>query len=101
MKQIILAASGLLLVFITVPSTRAQVTIDVSKITCDEFIKYKVTRPENIAIWLSGFYHGKRNDMLVDTQELSAKTKKVKEYCFQNREALIMQAVETVLQIDK
>jgi hypothetical protein len=37
----------------------AQVTIDVAKITCDQFTLYKVTDPQNIAMWLSGYYHGR------------------------------------------
>ena len=53
-------------------STNAQVTIDVAKITCDQFTLYKVTDPQNIALWLSGYYHGKRNSTLVDTQQLAA-----------------------------
>src|SRR5262245_63026093 len=52
-------AVGLIFALETVPAARAQVTIDVSKITCDQWIGYKLTRPENIAMWLSGYYHGK------------------------------------------
>src|SRR5262249_54423380 len=42
---------------------RAQVMVDVSKITCDQFATYKITNPEYIAIWLGGYYHGTRGDM--------------------------------------
>ena len=48
---------------------RAQVTIDVSKITCDQYVGYKVTNPQNIAIWLSGYYSGKRDSTV--TRRLS------------------------------
>jgi acid stress chaperone HdeB len=37
---------------------RAQVMVDVSKITCDQFATYKIANPEYIAIWLNGYYHG-------------------------------------------
>jgi acid stress chaperone HdeB len=89
-------AAGLILALETVPAARAQVTIDVSKITCDQYIGYKVTNPENIAIWLSGYYHGKRGDTTLDTQDLVAKAKKVRGYCFRNPQTLVMQAVETL-----
>ena len=49
---------------------KAQVTIDVSKITCDEFVKYEIAEPKQIAIWLSGYYHGTRGSTILDTQEL-------------------------------
>jgi hypothetical protein len=49
MKQMMLAVVGLLL---AVCSGHAQVTIEVEKITCEQFRKYKITSPDNIAIWL-------------------------------------------------
>ena len=75
---------------------QSQVTIDVAKITCDQFVLFKVTDPRNIAIWLSGYYHGKRDNTLVDTQQLAAYADKVKSFCLQKPQATVMQAVETV-----
>jgi acid stress chaperone HdeB len=75
----------------------AQVTIDVAKITCDQFTLYKVTDPQNIAIWLSGYYHGQRNDTMVDTMELATYERKVKDYCNLNPQVTVMQAVESML----
>jgi acid stress chaperone HdeB len=100
-RPLVLAASGLMLVLNTAPSALAQVTIDVSKITCDQFTLYKVTSPDNIAIWLSGYYSGKRNSTIVDTQRLAADAKKVTEYCIRNPQTPVMQAVETVLGVGK
>jgi acid stress chaperone HdeB len=74
----------------------AQVTIDVAKITCDQFTLYKITDPQNIAIWLSGYYHGKRNDTLVDTQQLSDNLRKIKDYCNLHTQETVLKAVETV-----
>jgi acid stress chaperone HdeB len=74
----------------------AQVTIDVAKITCDQYLLFKVTDPRNIAIWLSGYYHGKRNDTIVDTQQVTAYADKVRSFCLQKPQATVMQAVETV-----
>src|SRR4029434_7974001 len=50
-------ALGLIFALQPVPAARAQVTLDVAKITCEQLRTYKITRPENIAIWLSGYYH--------------------------------------------
>ena len=85
---------GLLLVSIS--SLNAQVAIDVAKINCQEFATYKVANPDRIAIWLNGYFHGKRGDMVVDTQELAESSDKVKEYCIKNPDVLLMQAVETL-----
>jgi acid stress chaperone HdeB len=54
------------------------------------------TSPKNIAIWMSGYYHGKRGDTTLDTQALIANAKKLRDYCFRNRQALVMEAVETL-----
>lgn len=60
------------------------------------FATYKVANPDRIAIWLNGYFHGKRGDMIVDTQELDESTDKVKEYCIKNPDVLLMQAVEAL-----
>ena len=77
----------------------AQVVVDVSKITCDQFATYKVENPKYIAIWLDGYYHGTRGDMKVDVQTLSAGVKKVEMYCLSKPEVPLVQAVKTVLGI--
>jgi hypothetical protein len=75
----------------------AQVTLDVSKLTCEQFAMYKVTNPKYLAIWLSGYDHGKRGDVVVDMQQLVANTEKLEDYCLKNPNVPMMQAVETIL----
>ena len=92
------------LLFVFVPllvsvDAEAQVVVDVSKITCDQFATYKIENPEYIAIWLDGYYHGTRGDMKVDVQTLSADVKKVEMYCLSKPEVLLVQAVKTALGI--
>jgi acid stress chaperone HdeB len=86
----------LALLLVASPPLSAQVVIDVAKIDCHQFATYKVAHPDRIAIWLNGYFHGKRGDMIVDTQELDESTDKVKEYCIKNPDVLLMQAVETL-----
>jgi acid stress chaperone HdeB len=74
----------------------AQVIVDVAKIDCHQFATYKVAHPDRIAIWLNGYFHGKRGDLMVDAQELDGNTDKVQEYCIKNPDMLLMQAVETL-----
>ena len=88
--------AALMIAFGLCPIARAQVTIDVAKITCEQFTLYKITDPQNIAIWISGYYHGKRNQTTVDTQELAAQLRKVKDYCNLKPNETVFHAVETV-----
>jgi len=80
----------------TVPLAHAQVTLDISKVTCDQFHAYKVTNPQNIAIWINGYYHGKRGDVTLDTQKLVESARKLRDYCRRNRQTLVLEAVETL-----
>jgi len=97
MKQATSLVVGLAFALIASYSARAQVTLDVTKITCNQFVTYKITNPQYIAVWLSGYYHGKRGSTTVDTQALLANAKKAQEYCLKNPEILLMTAVEKIL----
>src|SRR5262245_35949222 len=96
MIKSVLGAMSFILLVGTTSMARAQVTLDVAKVTCEQFRSYKITRPENIAIWLSGYYHGKRGDTTLDTQSLMANARKVQTYCGRNPQTPVMQAVETL-----
>jgi len=95
------AALGLALSLEGVPAARAQVTLEVSKITCEQYHAYKVTNPQNIAIWVNGYYHGKRGDATLDTQRLVENARKLRDYCRRNPQTLVMQAVETLVAKDR
>ena len=96
MIKFILVALGLILALEKVPLAQAQVTLDISKITCEQDNAYKITNPQNIAIWVSGYYHGKRGDVTLDTQRLVENARKLRDYCRRNPQTLVMQAVETL-----
>jgi acid stress chaperone HdeB len=76
----------------------AQVMLDVSKLTCEQFAMYKVTNPKYLAVWLSGYDHGRRGDVNIDMQQVVANTEKLEAYCLKNPDVPMMQAVETILQ---
>ena len=84
-----------------VPLAQAQVTLDISKVTCDQYNAYKVTNPQNIAIWVNGYYHGKRGDVTLDTQRLVENARKLRDYCRRNRETLVLEAVEALFAKDR
>ena len=78
-------------------SIRAQVTVDVAKISCDQFVLYKVASPETLAIWLHGHFSGKRGSTIVDVEALKASQKKLRDYCLQNPDVPLMDAVQEVV----
>lgn len=78
-------------------SATAQVTVDVGKISCDQFALFKVADPDTIAVWLHGYYSGKRGNTVVEVEELKTNAKKLRDYCLQNPETNLLAAVETLM----
>jgi acid stress chaperone HdeB len=75
----------------------AQVTVDMSKITCEQYILFTMGDPKDIAMWLSGYYNAKRNNTVLDVQEFRDAGKKVMDYCQLNLKTTVMDAAEKVL----
>src|SRR5271157_2999190 len=68
--------------FLVTPSlAHGQVTIDVSKVTCDQFAQARVGDPRTTAVWLNGYYNGKTGSTTVDTQESEAIFAKLMNFC--------------------
>ena len=75
----------------------AQVTIDVGKITCNQFALYKISDPDTIAVWLHGYYSGKRGNTVVEVEKLKANAKKLRDYCLENPDTNLLEAVESLM----
>jgi acid stress chaperone HdeB len=83
--------------FVVVPAANAQMTLDVSKITCEQFTRYKISNPENIAIWISGYYAGTRGNTVIDPQAVLVNARKLQDFCFHNQQTAVIDAVEQIL----
>jgi len=91
-------ASAVVVVTFSISLVQAQVTLDVSKITCEQYYLAKVVHPNTVAIWLSGFHNGKRNNTILDVERVKANAYKLRSYCRDNLQAPLLQAVEKVLE---
>jgi acid stress chaperone HdeB len=87
---------GLLLASASTQTGVAQTTIDVAKITCEQLILLQVADPDHLAIWLSGYYSGKRNTTTVNVEQLKDNARKVRSYCLSKGKGTVMEAVEAV-----
>src|SRR3974390_2032975 len=90
-----------LFMFAQIPASQAQATIDISKITCEDYFMDKITFSQYIVMWLSGYYNGKRNNTIIEPDTVRKEKEKVNLYCYQNREVTVMDAVKDVLGFDK
>lgn len=101
MRSLIGTCLGSLLAVGNLSTSLAQTTIDVAKITCDQLVLLKVADPDQLAIWLSGYYHGMRNNTKVELEQLKENARKVRSYCLYNGKGTVMEAVEKLLVTDK
>jgi acid stress chaperone HdeB len=92
-------ASGFILALVLATSSQAQVLVDVSKITCDQFVHGKIGNRRTVAAWLSGFYNGKRDNRIIDKQSFEANLNKVESFCYQEKNFTlpVLQAIEQTI----
>ena len=95
MRVDVIVAGAFLALFSGSPA-HAQVTIDASKVTCDQFVHAKVGAPRTVAAWLSGFYQAKRDNAVIDKQTFEANLSKLMAFCYdeKNFSIPVMQAIE-------
>jgi acid stress chaperone HdeB len=88
--------SGLVLAIVSTASAQAQVTLDASKVTCDQFVHSKIGTPRVTGAWLSGFYNGKRDNRILDLQNYEGNLSKLEQFCYleKNFKMPVMQAIE-------
>lgn len=77
-------------------SSQAQMVLDVSKITCDQYVHSKIATPNYIAAWLSGYHNAKRNNHVIDLQQMHDNVARLEKYCSdeKNFKVPVMRAVE-------
>jgi acid stress chaperone HdeB len=80
-------------------AVQAQVTIDITEITCQQFLGGEVTDPRTLGIWLNGYVNGARGKKLIDP--LSQGHINLVHYCEDHTGALVLDAARNVFSVDK
>ena len=91
-------AMGLVaLLILALPAiVHAQVTVDITKITCRQFLIGNIAPTKSIAIWFSGYYSGKRNATTIEMSAVEPNADKVELYCGLHQDEMLMKAIEDV-----
>ena len=95
MTQVRIHLLGAICLGFMIANAQAQVTIDVSKITCAQFRSYSITDPNNIALWLSGYYNGKRANTIINVESFKTNFEKLKDYCTTHPMTPVMEAARS------
>src|ERR1700744_4953305 len=82
---------------IAAPPVQAQVTLDVAKITCGQLLTNKIVPSKYLALWLSGYYNGQRNNTVLDPRSMEKNVEAVQGHCHRKQSTPVMEVVKTVL----
>jgi len=81
---------------------QAQVTIDVSKITCEQLVMEQLDWTQReIVFWLNGYYNGERHNTNVEAEAIKRSEDKLSQYCLVHGEMTVMDAVKQIIGPDK
>lgn len=94
MTRHLLSAFAVLCIVAAVPAMAKEA--DVSKLTCKEVGAMSPAKIVGVAMWVSGYVHGKAGNTMVDTEKAHANAEKIAAYCKSNASATLASAVEAV-----
>jgi acid stress chaperone HdeB len=87
------------LVLMGLLAVQAQVAIDVTRITCQQFLENRVTDTTTLSVWLNGYVNGARGKTLI--YPLSPGRIDLVHYCEDHTDALVLDAARKVFGTDK
>jgi hypothetical protein len=91
-----------LFLFVQIATMHAQETIDVTKITCAQILREDLPSPSHdLVLWLSGYYNGKRNNLIINLRTINDDEEKLRFYCYGNSDTPVLDAIKNVLGLDK
>jgi acid stress chaperone HdeB len=80
-------------------AAQAQVTIDITKITCQQFLEDRVADSITLGTWLHGYVSGARGETLIEP--LSPGRINLVHYCQDHTDALVLDAARKVFGTNK
>jgi hypothetical protein len=77
-------------------TSNAQLTLDITRVTCRQYLTGSVIPRKPLILWLSGYYDGKRDATTVDVGSIEPNASKVDDYCGGHQDEMVMNAIEAV-----
>src|SRR5271166_5853016 len=74
-------------------AVKAQVILEMSALTCKNYLEAPTDRQELMAAWMSGYFNAARNMPTVDFGRFETNKKLVAKYCRGHRNANLMRAI--------
>ena len=92
-----LTSLGMLFTLLWPPAAHAQQTIDVAKITCNQFMLGNISNSRTITLWLFGYYDGGLKNTVIDVASMQNSSRDLVRYCMDHSDALVMDAAKNIL----
>jgi hypothetical protein len=94
----LLVMFGTGLALVGLQAVQAQVTIDITKITCNQFLAGQLTDSRTLAIWMNGYVNGERKKTLVVPP---VGENNLIDYCVNHTNALVLDAARNLVDAHK
>jgi hypothetical protein len=81
--------------FASAPMAETQ-DVDVSKMSCKEFVTLPKERISAVTMWLDGYYTEEEDSKLIAFDDVRANAEKLVTFCTQNAKATVLTASESI-----
>ncbi|MGJ4883960.1 MULTISPECIES: HdeA/HdeB family chaperone [unclassified Bradyrhizobium] len=95
MKSLVAPLFAVALLLSSAPAS--AVVLDLSTMSCKQFVESGDDTIKMVLIWLDGWYKGDQDEALFDTEEFIANAKKFGAYCAEHPTVSIVTAAEKIL----
>jgi acid stress chaperone HdeB len=92
---------GPLIAFLCAQAAQAQVTVDIAKISCTQYLTDQVAPTRNITNWLHGYYNGKRGNTILDVGAMQKAVDQLQGVCRMNPDMPVMDAANKLFGAEK
>jgi hypothetical protein len=94
---LVVISSAATSMILSLAAAHAQVTVDITKITCRQYLIGNIVPTKTMAIWFNGYYNGKRGATMIDMSATEPNAVKVELYCGLHQDEMLIKAIEDVL----
>ncbi|MGH6770440.1 MAG: HdeA/HdeB family chaperone [Xanthobacteraceae bacterium] len=74
--------------------------LDLSEVSCKQFLESKVEHMSLILMWIAGYYADEDDPPIVDFDKMKTDATKLAEYCAKNPETGLVTAIEETIATD-
>lgn len=93
LRHATIAACALPLAALSNPAN-AQVVLDLTMITCGQYMEQSRDNQDVLAAWMSGYFNAARNQSMVDLARFERNRKVVEKYCRSHKPETLMSAIQ-------